>query len=111
MTLPQVIAPGLLIGFQLRMSRRAGGGFQLTWAQGRGTVMGGAACVVGQPPPAIGAVSLSRTDGHAGAGSRAARRPRDPEIWRRLTVLARATTVPATAHSRGGAGAGTHDND
>lgn len=111
-TMPQVIAPGLLIGFLLRSTRRRGeGGFQLTWAQGKATVLGAGVSVAGAPPPAIGAVGLSRTHGPAGEPNPAPRRPRDAEIWRRLTVLARATTVPATADSRAGAGAGTHDND
>lgn len=105
--LPDMIVPGLLIGFLLRHPA----GFDMAWSGGKAQIGATGATFKGLPPPLRGPVALHHAIVAPGSLGHAPRRPCRVAVWQELNRLALAITVPATAVSRTGAGAGTHDND
>lgn len=107
LSLPDMIVPGLLIGFLLRHPA----GFEMAWSGGKARIGTTRATFEGLPLPLRGSVALHHAIVTPGSLGHAPRRPCPIAVWQDLNRLALAITVPATAVSRTGAGAGTHDND
>lgn len=108
LALVTVAHPGLLLPF-LSLAAPAHRALRLDW--GPGSALAGAVGIAAPPHmPERAEVLISVTHELPEPASQSGRVVA-LELWRRLSSLMLATTVPATEQSRTGAGAGTHDND